>query len=87
MVSFGCLNVIVYTFAGSFFLAGISSITDVSEERDTFSPHIQCAMQKLRSILACISRQPLAFGLTCRNWKVPKSDSTVQIMVSLEGLV
>ena len=70
-----------------FFLLASAAPTDVSEERDTFSPHIQCAIQKLRSILACISRQPLAFGLTCRNWKVPKSDSTGQIMVSREGLV
>ena len=71
-----------------FFLLASAALTDVSEERDTFSPHIQCAIQKLRSILACISRQPLAFGLTSRNWKVPKLDSIGQIMVCREeGLV
>ena len=70
-----------------FFLSASAALTDVSEERDIFSPHIQCAIQTLRSILACISRQPLAFGLTCRNWKVPKSDFTGQRMVSREGLI
>ena len=70
-----------------FFLLALAALKDVFEERDTFSPHIQCVIQRVRSILACISRQPLAFGLTSRNWKVPKSDSTGQIMVSCEGLV
>ena len=55
-----------------FFLLASAALKGVFEERDTFSPHIQCAIQKLRSILACISKQPLAFGLKSRNWKDSK---------------
>ena len=69
-----------------FFLLASAALKGVFEERDTLSPHIQCAIQKLRSILACSSRQPVDFGLTSRNWKVPKSDSTGQIMVGRKVL-
>ena len=34
-----------------FFLSASAAHTDVSEERDIFSPHIQWAIQTLRSIL------------------------------------
>ena len=46
MVSFGSLIVNVLTFAGSFFSLASAAPTDVSEEKDTFSPQIQCAIQK-----------------------------------------